>query len=193
MAKLEKFDCFKQTPRTVDNAFFKAYKKPPLLFGKSSFIEKAKQIPLVYGMVVQASRPLYSNKADAIFGEAVFIYTLDESKKYDINFLDSIKNKIINIRDGASGEFENLSKLLNDENSMFYETLPKSLTENIEVICQTYPIVQSNDLPDWVIPDNNILPLYIDVTKQNKRLNIVIPKGEFWAIRIDCKGNRIKG
>jgi hypothetical protein len=194
MPKLEFFDQFKKTPRVLDKLFYKTYENPPLLFGKADFAEEAAIVPLVYGIVVQAHKRLYMFSSEAIFGNAVILYTLDERKMYDIPFLTEVRSKVIEIRDMDSPltEHKEIHTLLNDEKSDFKIDLPLSVSYNVPFRMETKLIAQSESLPDWQIPDNHILPFYNKKTANKKSTYMLFPKGELWSDHIDCNGDKLK-
>ena len=88
---LNKLTSYRSTPRSTESEFFKDVAGKAPLFGKDKWREKFATAPLLYGAVVQANSGLWlPGREDDL--PAVFVFALDRTHIYDVEFLTARKH-----------------------------------------------------------------------------------------------------
>lgn len=164
--KLEKLDIYKQVPRSEDSEFFKDIAgKPPTLGSKEKWLNKYKNTEIVYASIVQANSDLWE-PGEGEYLPAVIVYTNDKTLRYDIDFLKRMAEKVNELQEIASADVpddcKEFIKTLQDQQSIFFEKIGKSVTGEVDVWCETFSFPYQTDLPNSRLPPNGIIPLLMD-------------------------------
>ena len=95
---LNKLTSYRSTPRSTESEFFKDVAGKAPLFGKDKWREKFATAPLLYGAVVQANSGLWlPGREDDL--PAVFVFALDRTHIYDIEWLTATAEKISEMKE----------------------------------------------------------------------------------------------
>lgn len=175
---------YERIPRDTDTGFFKSMTRNMPFFGKQKYIEKYQNAKLVYSVVVQAAPVLYE-PGDVTSAAIVLLFARDEKHAKDFEFLYTIADLFVAMRDGeveVPESCKELVKELNDPTSNITENIKgESIDERFRGadICVKVAYTPQDRLPGKMIPNDDILPaLYFEHSEDNFYLDII--DGKFY-------------
>ncbi|MGL5438958.1 MAG: hypothetical protein ACRDA4_01040 [Filifactoraceae bacterium] len=179
---LSKLQPYLATPRNTASDFFRDVAGRPPIFGKSNWLTKFENAPIVYAAVVQANNELW-DPGQGTMMPAVFVFSLDSSKIHDTEWLKKIATQIMDLKNGAivPSDSKNLINALRDDQSIFCFKVGKSITGNIEAWCCTKSIEKQADLPNGCLSSDKIVPFMLHgEIKENYSPNLIQIPGKYY-------------
>ena len=132
---LSMLDKYKRVPRSADDDFANEVARYNKLSDKKK--SKLEQAQLVYGRVVQAYTPLFSpNPGNKDGGGIMFVYALDETHRYDEEWLAKAANRISDMKESVvdnkpKGLLATLIRLFGLEENIFLSSYMEKQRVNV--------------------------------------------------------------
>ncbi|WP_109833105.1 hypothetical protein [Reichenbachiella versicolor] len=126
----------------------------------SPSVGQLNEYPLAVGYVLMANNALYNKDAETQAG-SMMIFTNDEQYRLDEKWVSELGEQIRNMEiEGLDFLYEMMDDF-GSGSSFFSIDIPSVLTGNVKIYC-SYVILDSDYLPNRVIPENRIIPCFID-------------------------------
>lgn len=160
---ISRLDSLKITPRNIETGLAcEAVGKPPL-FGKAKWKERMETALFFYGYVVQANSALWE-EGDDVYLPAVFVASDDPKYACDIAFLSQMADKISEMQESTNvpEDCKEFIDTLRDSESGFTFKVGESVTGGASVWCFTYKIEEQKYLPGSKLPENHVVPFFLE-------------------------------
>ncbi|MBS9776287.1 MAG: hypothetical protein KGV57_04290 [Fusobacterium sp.] len=173
------------TPRDRDTEFFKVNAGKPPFFGKAKFYERYENAKIVFPMVVQAAPSMYE-PGDSPSAAIIVLHVLDEAHKNNFEFMRTVADLLVDMRDGiveVPAKFKKLVKDLNNPKSHINfdvdgEDFGADYFKGAKLLVDTVYLSQDK-LPGTRIPNDSLLAM-LDVHEDGEHRYYQLIHGSFY-------------